>query len=306
MLSVVVPTYRKKPRLRLMLTSLVSASREVAAEVEIVVVDDGSEDDVEATVEQATGRDSRAVVQVVKGEHRGRSVARNLGAKQAAHERVLFLDDDVLLTSQVLETHLRYAREQRPEFVRGTIFNLPWLVAFEDPESGALTERAARSLGLARGARAEGLRTRTIKLDAKGHVDSSLVALARTSRFEKDLHEWLASRPLEMSGRWVGATGAHLSVSRSAMMQLGGFDEAMGLRWGAEDLEFGYRAEKAGIQILHAREAVVYHMDHDSCGREGDHEAAFEYFARKHQDHKLLQLLAYFAGQRSLPEALAQ
>lgn len=306
MLSVVVPTYRKKPRLRLMLTSLVSASREAAAEVEIIVVDDGGGDDVEVTVERATAGDSEAVVKVVQGAHSGRSVARNLGAKQAANERVLFLDDDVLLTSQVLETHLSYARQQRPEFVRGTILNFPWLVAFEDPESGALTERAARSLGLERGASAEGLRTRTIKLDEKGNVDSRLVALARTSRFEKDLHEWLSSRPVEMTGRWVGATGAHLSVNRSALMKLGGFDEAMGLRWGAEDLEFGYRAEKAGIQILHAREAVVYHMDHDSCGREGDHEAAFEYFARKHQDNNLLQLLAYFAGQRSLSEALAE
>jgi GT2 family glycosyltransferase len=303
-LSVVVPTYRKQARLRLMLTSLISLSREVSSEVEIIVVDDGGEDDLGVVVEQAQAGDSEAVVRVVKGAHGGRSVARNLGAKHASNERVLFLDDDVLLNPGALETHLRYARQQRHEFVRGTILNFPWLVAFEDPESGALTERATRSLGLERGANGAGLRTRTIALDEKGSVDAHLAALAKMSRFEKDLHEWLSARPLGMSGRWIGATGAHLSVDRSAMVKLGGFDEAMGLQWGAEDLEFGYRAEKAGIPILHAKEAVVYHMDHDSCGREGDHQAAFEYFARKHRDVNLLKVLSYFSDQCSLSEAL--
>ncbi len=304
MLSVVVPTYRKKARLRLMLTSLICLSREVSSDVEIIVVDDGGEDDLGVVVEQAQAGHSEAVVRVVKGAHGGRSVARNLGAKHASSERVLFLDDDVLLTPGVLEEHLAYARQQAPEFVRGTILNFPWLVAFEDPESGALTERATRSLGLNRGANAAGLRTRTIELDEKGRVDARIAALARMSRFEKDIHEWLSARPLAMSGRWIGATGAHLSVDRSAMVKLGGFDEAMGLRWGAEDLEFGYRAEKAGIPILHAKEAVVYHMDHDLCGREGDHEAAFEYFARKHSDVNLPKVLSYFSDQCSLAEAL--
>lgn len=279
-------------------------SRAVSSEIEIIVVDDGGEDDLEEVVAQAQTADSGTVVRVVNGAHGGRSVARNLGARHASNERVLFLDDDVLLTAGVLEEHLGYARQQRPEFVRGTILNLPWLVAFEDPESGALTERATRSLGLNRGAGAMGLRARTITLDEKGRVDARVASLARMSRFEKDLHAWLSARPLGMSGRWIGATGAHLSIDRPALTQLGGFDEAMGLRWGAEDLEFGYRAEKAGIPILHAKEAVVYHMDHDPCGREGDHQAAFEYFARKHGDVALLKVLSYFSDQCSLSEAL--
>ena len=282
MLSVVVPTYRKKGRLRLMLASLISVSHESNSKVEIIIVDDGGEDNLEAVVEQAKARDRESDVRIVKGAHGGRSVARNLGAREASHARVLFLDDDVLVTSETLETHLGYARERRAEFVRGTILNFPWLIAFEDPESGALTERAALSLGLERGADAVGLRARTISLDENGKVGARLAARAKMSRFEKDLHEWLSARPLGMSGRWVGATGAHLSVDRFVMMQLGGFDEAMGLQWGAEDLEFGYRAEKAGVPILHAREAVVYHMDHDSCGREGEHQSAFSYFSRKH------------------------
>jgi GT2 family glycosyltransferase len=289
-----------------MLKSLTSASSAASSEVEVIVVDDGGEGEAEAAVEQAQAGGRETCVRVVKGAHGGRSVARNLGAKHAANERLLFLDDDVLLTPEVLSEHLLYARQRRTEFVRGTILNFPWLIAFEDPESGTLTERAAHSLGLERGEKSARLCERTVTLDERGRVDARLAALARTSRFEQDLHRWLSARSVEMPGRWVGATGAHISVNRSAMMEIGGFDEAMGLGWGAEDLEFGYRAEKAGIQILHAQEAVVYHMDHDSCGREGEHEAAFEYFARKHGNAKLLRLLSYFAGQLSLPEALAE
>lgn len=306
MLSVVVPTYRKRGRLRLMLRSLIYAVRSVGTEVEIIVVDDGGEDDMEATVAEAQTDRHKASVRVISGAHGGRSVARNLGAQHAAHERLLFLDDDVLLTPQVLAAHLGFARQHRPEFVRGTILNLPWLIAFEDPESGELTDRAARSLGLESGDKSARLCTRTVRLDEEGRMDARLAALARTSRFEKDLHQWLETRPGWMAGRWIGATGAHLSVNRSAMMLLGGFDEAMGKRWGAEDLEFGYRAEQAGIPLLHLREAVVYHMDHESCGRAGDHEAAFEYFARKHENRSLLQLLSYFSGQVTLAEALTE
>lgn len=307
MLSVVIPTYRKEARLRLMLTSLLAVSGEVGSGVEVIVVDDGGGRDLTAVVGQAKeAAGSDAAVLVVGGTHGGRSAARNLGVKHASRERVLFLDDDVLLARRALDAHLRYADERLPDFVRGTILNLPWLAAFENPSTGALTEQAASSLGLVRGAEASGLRTRTVALDEKGHVGTGLAGLARMSRFEKDLREWLSARPVGLPGRWVGVTGAHLSVQRSVFLGLGGFDEAMGLRWGAEDLELGYRAEKAGLPIRYADEAVVYHMDHETCGRDGDHEAAFEYFARKHGDVKLLNVLSYFAGRCSLPVALAR
>lgn len=299
MLSVVVPTYRKPARLRLMLTSVISLSRKLSCEIEIIVVDDGGDTDLEGIVDHAMAGDVLPIVRIVKIAHGGRSVARNVGVRHAHYERVLFLDDDVLLSPGVLEEHLAYAEQQRIDCVRGTILSFPWLRAFEDPERGVLTERATRSLG---DKSAAGLRTRTIRLDEAGTIDSSVAAFAKIGRFEKDIHAWL-SRPLHMSGRWVGATGAHLSVNKAAMLDLGGFDESMGLRWGAEDLEFGYRAERAGLPLLHAAEAVVYHMDHDTCGRERDHEVAFEYFSRKHGDSGILNVLSYFSGQCTLSEA---
>ncbi len=306
MLSVVVPTYRKEARLRLMLTCLLRSSLEIRSELEIIVVDDGNQHDLQPIVAQALAGESPTTVQVVKGPHRGRSVARNLGAKYASNDRILFLDDDVLVARGALEAHLAYAADHCSQFVRGTILNFPWLVAFEDPELGTLTDRAIRSLGVKPGAERVALQQRTITLDKSGNVDSHLIPYLKISRFERDLHEWLFARPVEESGRWIGATGAHLSVDRTWFQKLGGFDELMGLEWGAEDLEFGYRAEKMGIPIVHAQNAIVYHMDHDSCDRQSEHQGAFEYFARKHEDVNLLKILAYFSHECSLSEAMTQ
>lgn len=59
---------------------------------ELVVVDDGSHDDSAAVARRAANDDAR--VKVVAQENRGRSGARNAGAKTAAGEYVVFLDAD--------------------------------------------------------------------------------------------------------------------------------------------------------------------------------------------------------------------
>src|SRR5262249_40730399 len=142
-------------------------------------------------------------------------------------------------------------------------------------------------------------------VDEEGIPDPGLVKAACISRFEKDIHEWLSSRSADQPHRWIGCTGAHLSIQRNCFHQLGGFDESMGLRWGAEDIEFGYRGEKSGLRIMHASEAVVCHMDHDVSGRNGDHDFALRYFAEKHHDPVPFRLKQYFDGDSSLAEVFS-
>ena len=94
-------------------------------------------------------------------------------------------------------------------------------------------------------------------------------------------------------------------MSKQLFVELGGFDERMGLAWGAEDLEFGYRAERHGACLLHAAESIIWHMNHDVSGRQGHHEQALRYFSRKHSDPSILRLLDYFAGKCCLEEVFA-
>lgn len=305
MLSVVIPTYQKLSRLRLSLYSLLSVARDEAPDTEVIVVDDGGEEGLRDILEQVTAESNGPSVRLCERPHGGRSAARNWGAASASGKRILFLDDDVLVTPGVLKSHRQRGLQFPQAFLRGTILRLPWLASFENPANGTFTQCAQQSLGMSGTARGAGLLSRRVEFNARGYPHDRLGSFARMSQFEKDVHAWLAGSPPEKYGRWVASTGAHLSVEKETLFSLKGFDDAMGKRWGAEDLELGYRAEKAGIQILHVPEAVVYHMDHETHGREGDHEAALEYFARKHNDPNVLKLLSYFSKKHTLSEVFA-
>ncbi len=57
---------------------------------------------------------------------------------------------------------------------------------------------------------------------------------------------------------WVNLTGMNSSVSRSAALSVGGFDEALH-GWGGEDLEFGIRLAKAGLKFKRLEGAPATH-----------------------------------------------
>lgn len=296
MLSIVVPTYRQGARLRLALDCMTRAcvAEQVAAEV--IVVDDADQPEVEALVRDVAGRCRGVELRLIAQGHAGRSVARNRGAAAARGSRVLFLDGDVLVTPGTLRAHAGLAAAGARGLVRGAILRMPWLAAFDDPATGALTAEAAAAFGP--GTRPM-LATRTVELGSDGYPTSATVRLARPNQFERDIQTWLAASRV---GRWIGSTGAHLSIDREALRALGGFDERMGLRWGAEDLELGFRAEAAELPIAHLPDAVVVHMDHETRGRDGDHASALTYFAHKHGRPAVLRLLDYFEGRCALAE----
>jgi glycosyltransferase involved in cell wall biosynthesis len=56
------------------------------------------------------------------------------------------------------------------------------------------------------------------------------------------------------------ATG-NLSIKYKDAMQIGGFDESFEV-YGWEDTDFGHRAEKQGLRLLHNRYAISYHCDY--------------------------------------------
>lgn len=295
MLSIVIPTFRQVPRLRLALRNVLGAARAEGVECEVLVVDDACEQEVASLVgELAEGAVDR--LRYVASERAGRSGARNAGARAARGGRLLFLDGDVLVRARTLTQHAEL--QGQAILARGGILRLPWLAAFEDPQAGTLTTRASEALGAA--AAGSALLKRTVALDDAGYPTPEVARGGRVNQFERDIRAWFESEP--QAGRWVGVTGAHISVERSTFEALGGFDPEMGRRWGAEDLEFGFRAEAAGVPIIHLERSDVYHMDHDTSGRAGDHEAALEYFARKHGRPGVLRLLAYFEGGCALSE----
>ena len=93
-LAVVIPTYNCAPFLAESLDSILC---QVDAETEIIVVDDGSEDDTAAVLSRYAER-----ITVVTAPHRGLSAARNLGLAHTTADWIAFHDaDDIALPERI-------------------------------------------------------------------------------------------------------------------------------------------------------------------------------------------------------------
>lgn len=101
--SVVVATYnRPKPLVRLLET--LAQQTLPRDEYEVVVVDDGSEEDARPLVQAMT---DRLQVQAIRQKNGGVAVARQRGVEEARGRVVIFLDDDMLVAEDFVEEHVR-------------------------------------------------------------------------------------------------------------------------------------------------------------------------------------------------------
>jgi GT2 family glycosyltransferase len=103
LVSVVIPTYRRKDALLRALRAL--ATQTIGADsYEVVVVVDGSDD---GTLEAAETSSTAYALRVLWQPNRGRAAACNAGVAIALAELVVLLDDDMEATPPLLEAHLR-------------------------------------------------------------------------------------------------------------------------------------------------------------------------------------------------------
>ena len=110
-----IPT---KGRWRLLKETLAGALAQEGVSIEVVVVDDGSQD--ETAAELAGIGDER--LRVVRHEHsRGVAAARNSGIEEARGEWVAFLDDDDLWSPRKLRTQLDACAEGSAEFAYSAV-----------------------------------------------------------------------------------------------------------------------------------------------------------------------------------------
>ncbi|MSQ47316.1 MAG: glycosyltransferase family 2 protein [Deltaproteobacteria bacterium] len=103
--TVVIPTYNRRDLVR---EAIASVTAQSYPDVEVIVVDDGSDDGTAEVVRRFAG------VQYVYQENRGVSVARNVGVARARGELIAFLDSDDLWQPDKL-THQVACFEQNPD-----------------------------------------------------------------------------------------------------------------------------------------------------------------------------------------------
>jgi glycosyltransferase involved in cell wall biosynthesis len=132
-ISVVIPTYNRMGRLRVVIAALEQQTYPLN-EFEVIVISDGSTDGTEAFLDSLrTPLTLRALHQL----NRGPAAARNAGIATAKGEFIVFIDDDVVPAPQLLSEHMReHGRAGREVAVLGPLLTphgypmSPW-VAYE-------------------------------------------------------------------------------------------------------------------------------------------------------------------------------
>jgi glycosyltransferase involved in cell wall biosynthesis len=199
-LSIVIPYFRQRRCLDLTLGSLTTQHPD-AGRFDVVVVDDGSGDDVDQLV--AAYRDQLDVRLVRQPVNRGRAAARNRGAQEATGERIVLLDADSMADPGLIASHARFHRAR--------------------PDDVLLGVRAEHDWGTVTGGTVAGSPT-----FADYHSDL---------RYRWGLDPATFS---DGPGPWVFAYSHNMSVPARQLRAVGGFDERF-VKWGHEDIEFAYR-----------------------------------------------------------------
>jgi len=126
--SVVIPTYNRLNILKKCLTALENQNFDQV--YEILVVDDGSTDD---TVEFLRSHpDQFPHVKVLQQNHAAAAVARNLGIDEAQGEYIVFVDSDIIVTSDYLAGHAEALAKEDRAFTYGRLINT---ANYDDPTS---------------------------------------------------------------------------------------------------------------------------------------------------------------------------
>lgn len=121
LVSVVVPAYNCRDLVQKAIFSLQSQTLPMA-QYEVIVADDGSED---GTQDLVTSMQMGFPLHYVRQQNRGRAAARNLGARQAQGEWLLFLDADMEASPALLEMHMGAHRRHPDVLVMGQVLLAP-------------------------------------------------------------------------------------------------------------------------------------------------------------------------------------
>ena len=126
--SVVIPTYNRRPILEKCLSALEDQQLAGALQdYEVVVVDDGSSDGTPSWLREQAIRFPH--VRLIEQEHGGPAEGRNRGVDHARGDVIVFIDSDLVVTETFLATHARalkqcwHRRGDRLCFTYGAVIN---------------------------------------------------------------------------------------------------------------------------------------------------------------------------------------
>lgn len=260
-ISVIIPTYNRAVLLRETLRFLSMQKAFTSIDLEVVVVDDGSDDNTRAVAEKYAPKFTKLVYRFRPRDAEScRSRARNLGIAAAQGDILVFLDCGVLVP---------------PNFLSDV------LATFVDRPDNVILPRVA------------GLFVSDVEAQK---VDNDQLTPDNLYQITEELLDtsagpgWGDSRdPLVFSvggdlsllpAPWVLAWTAAMIVPAATVRAVDGFDESF-LNWGAEDTDFAYRLHKGGLSFYCNERILALHLPHLSEGDTDDKETSNQANVRK-------------------------
>lgn len=251
-ISIVIPYFNKQYEIDLVLRAIANQEYDLSS-VEVVIVDDGSPEDIRELVAEYVGR--LRILYHRRAHSGNRGANRNFGAANSSGGRILFLDSDMVMEPDCLSRYATGCRDGK-DIVLGTRQML-----FEFDRKYIHRGVIDRQFEILR------------SLPASN--DERISHLNYESETGKQLH-----------GQWQLLYSHSFMVFREAFEAVGGFDEEFSRNWGAEDVELGYRFFKSGCRISVDRNIRAYHLYHPT-----NHDANiqslkrnYEVFLRKHPE----------------------
>jgi len=214
--SILVTTYRRPRHLALALASI-ARQRPAATAIEVVVSDDGSDDetpDVVSRFAATSGIPTRFVSRPHDGFRLAR--ARNAAARLAGGDYLLFLDGDCMIPPHHVAAHVSRRR-------RGTA-----LLGY----CARLTEAASQPL----------------VPEALAGVDLESLVTPSEARLLRRRHRKACWRAILRHPTKPRLAGGDFGVWRDDFLAVNGFDERF-VGWGQEDDDLGLRLRASGIRL---------------------------------------------------------
>jgi glycosyltransferase involved in cell wall biosynthesis len=124
-LSVVIPTYNRAQTLHQALALLAPQAESLSDSAEIIVIDDGSNDDTALVVANSAAGYPVPLLYEYQ-VNRGPASARNKGVEIARGEKILFLGDDIYAQPGLLQGHLHAYEHLQPDTNLAVLGYVTW------------------------------------------------------------------------------------------------------------------------------------------------------------------------------------
>jgi glycosyltransferase involved in cell wall biosynthesis len=264
--SIIIPTYNRCELLSYTLTSIVAQQINKSL-IEVIVVDDGSDDNTKQVVECFK---EALDIHYLYQEDLGFRVAsaRNMGLQCACGDIVIFVDSGIVLSTGCIEAHLNAHASENNAAVIGYIYclqvhdhKLDIFSDFRQSEPDRLIDRLGMEYG--------DVREKVYK-----ECDSNLSRLPAP---------------------WVLFWTGNVSARTSKIKEVGMFDANFDMHWGMEDVDLGYRLYKHNTKFILSRDARSFHYPHPSDKKKKlkDEEHNKTYFDNKHKSAESKALLTH-------------